>query len=58
MTMLQDFRHALRAIRQAPSFSVVVTLTVALGIGATTAIFRIVDAVLLRLLPDPGADRR
>ncbi len=56
--MLQDFRHALRAIRQAPSFSVVVTLTVALGIGATTAIFRIVDAVLLRLLPDPGADRR
>jgi hypothetical protein len=52
--MLQDFRHACRAIRQAPGFSVVVTLTVALGVGATTAIFSVVDAVLVRPLPYPA----
>ena len=54
MSMLQDVRHAFRAIRQAPGFSMVVTLTVALGVGATSAIFSVVDAVLVRPLPYPA----
>src|SRR5262245_59854819 len=54
MMMLQDFRYALRTIRQAPAFSTVVSLTIAFGVGATTAIFSVVDAVLLRPLPYPA----
>ncbi len=56
-TLLQDVRFAWRGMRSRPGFSVVIVLTLAIGIGATTAVFSIVQAVLLRSLPYPEADR-
>jgi predicted permease len=56
-TILQDIRYGLRQIGRNRGYTTVVVLTMALGIGANTAIFSVVNAVILRRLPYPQADR-
>ena len=56
-TVLQDIRYVARSVTRNPAFFIVTTLTLALGIAATTAIFSVVNGVLLQPLPYPGSER-
>src|SRR5262249_21253114 len=55
--LANDFRLSARRLLRSPGFALVAILTLAMGIGANTSIFSVVDAALIRVLPYPNADR-